>query len=40
VLDEAVFLSNGAVYLHASLEEIREQHGKSADAFFREVYKC
>lgn len=40
ILDEAVFLKNGAVALHASTDDLREQHGKSVDALFREVFKC
>ena len=40
VLDEAVFLKNGAIYLHDSADALREQSGKSIDALFREVFKC
>ena len=40
VLDEVIFLKNGCVSLHSSVDEIREQHGKSVDALFREVFAC
>lgn len=39
VLDEAVFLKEGKVILHQSIDEIREEHGKSVDELFREVFK-
>ncbi len=40
VLDEVIFLKYGSVMLHSSVDEIREQHGKSVDALFREVFAC
>ena len=40
VLDEVIFLRNGKVALQATVEEIREQKGKSVDAYFREVFAC
>ena len=40
ILDEAVFLKNGCVYMHASVDDIRMQQGKSVDALFREVFRC
>ena len=40
VLDEAVFLKNGKVFAHRSVEELRETEGMSVDAYFREVFKC
>ena len=40
VLDEAVFLRNGRVLAHRSVDEIRETEGKSVDAYFREVFQC
>ena len=39
VLDEVVFLKEGTVVLHQSVDEIREKHGKSIDELFREVFK-
>ena len=40
VLDEAIFLSKGEVALRGSVDDIRQQHGKSIDELFREVFKC
>ena len=40
VLDEVIFLKNGQVVLHQGVDEIREQHQKSVDELFREVFKC
>lgn len=40
VLDEVVFLRYGQVVLYTSVDNIREQHGKSVDAYFREVFAC
>ena len=40
VLDEAVFLREGKVTMHAAVDDIREQYGKSVDAVFREVFRC
>lgn len=40
ILDEAVFLKDGQIVQHASVDEIRGKEGKSVDAYFREVFKC
>ena len=40
VLDEVIFLNNGAVSLQMTVDEIREEKGTSVDALFREVFKC
>lgn len=40
ILDEVVFIRNGAVVRHAAVEEIREKYESSVDALFREEYKC
>jgi ABC-2 type transport system ATP-binding protein len=40
VLDDVIFLSRGTVGLTASVDEIRQEKGKSVDALFREVFKC
>ena len=40
VLDDVLFIQNGHIRLHASVDEIREQEGKSVDALFREVFRC
>lgn len=39
VLDEAVFLQNGRVVLHESVDVIREEKGQSVDALFREMFR-
>lgn len=40
VLDDVIFIKYGSVTLHSTVDEIREQHGKSVDALFREVFAC
>lgn len=40
VLDEVVFINGGRVTLQSSVDDIREKHGMSVDAYFREVFKC
>ena len=40
VLDDVIFLSKGMVALASSVDEIREDKGKSVDSLFREVFKC
>lgn len=40
ILDEVVFLKYGCLMLHETVDEIREKHGKSVDALFREVFAC
>ncbi len=39
VLDEAIFLQNGQIILHKSVDDIRAVHGKSVDALFREMFR-
>jgi len=39
VLDDVVFIQNGSITLHKSVDEIREENGKSVDELFREVFK-
>lgn len=39
VLDEVIFIKQGEVVLHKSVDEIREENGKSVDELFREVFK-
>ena len=38
VLDEVVFLKEGNVMLHRSVDDIREAEGKSVDELFRQVF--
>lgn len=40
VLDEAIFLKEGKVILHDSVDAIREKSGTSLDEHFREVFRC
>ena len=40
VLDEAVFLKDGQIVLHESVDSIRANKGMSVDSLFREVFKC
>ena len=40
VLDEVIFLKNGVMTLRESVDTIREEHGKSVDMLFREVFAC
>jgi ABC-2 type transport system ATP-binding protein len=39
-LDEVIFIKYGKLFLHTTSDEIREEHGMSVDAYFREVFKC
>lgn len=40
VLDEVIFVDKGNIVLQDSVDALREAHGKSVDALFREVFKC
>ena len=40
VLDEVIFINQGRVMLQSTVDDIREEKGMSADALFREVFKC
>ena len=40
VLDDVVFLKEGETVLSASVDDLREKHGMSVDAYFREVFRC
>lgn len=39
ILDEVIFINNGTVSLQKSVEQIRDESGKSVDELFREVYR-
>ncbi len=39
VLDEVIFLREGRIELHESVDTIRDEKGKSVDALFREVFR-
>jgi ABC-2 type transport system ATP-binding protein len=40
ILDDIIFLQNGQVVLTKTVDEIRDENGKSVDTLFREVFKC
>ena len=40
VLDEAIFLKEGKIMLHETVDNIRETQGKSVDALFREIFRA
>ena len=40
VLDEAIFLKQGRIMLHETVDNIREKEGKSVDALFREIFRA
>lgn len=40
VLEEVIFVDKGNIVLQSDVDELREAHGKSVDALFREVFKC
>ena len=39
VLDEVIFINNGNIVLQKTVDEIREENGKSVDELFREVFR-
>lgn len=40
ILDYVVFINHGQVVLTSSVDDIRDEKGKSVDVLFREVFKC
>ncbi len=40
ILDDVIFIRDGSIFLYAPAERIREEKGKSLDAYFREVFTC
>ena len=40
ICDEIIFLAYGSIVLQGSVDEIREERGKSIDALFREEFVC
>ena len=40
ILDDVIFIRNGRLVLCSSVEELREEQGKSLDTYFREVFAC
>lgn len=40
ILEDIIFIKNGQIVLTKTVDEIRDEEGKSVDALFREVFKC
>ena len=40
ILDEVIFINGGHILRHSSVDQIREELGKSVDALFREEFRC
>lgn len=40
VLDDIIFIRDGEIVFSKTVDEIRDQEGKSVDSLFREVFKC
>ena len=40
ILDDIIFIKDGEINVHETADNLREQHEKSIDALFREVYAC
>ena len=40
ILDDVIFINNGKKVLSSTVDEIREQHNRSVDEYFREVFRC
>ena len=40
VLDEVIMIHNGNLRIHSTVDEIRNENGKSVDELFREVFRC
>lgn len=40
ILDDVVFIKNGSIVAQTTVDEIRTQHGKTVDQYFREVFAC
>lgn len=40
ILDDVIFIQNGQIKMSSSVDDIRDEKGKSVDALFREVFRC
>lgn len=40
VLEDIIFIKDGNIEMHKSVDEIREENGMSVDETFREVFRC
>lgn len=39
ILDEAIFIRKGQLVLQGNADDLREEHGKSIDAIFRDIFR-
>jgi len=39
-LNEFIIIKDGKIAMQSTVDEVREEHGKSLDLLFREVFKC
>lgn len=40
ILDEVIFIRDGQILTYMPVDKIREEYGRSVDAYFREVFAC
>ena len=40
ILDDVIFIKNGEIVFDKNVDELRDEHNKSIDALFREVFRC
>lgn len=40
ILDEAVFIRKGELVLQGNVDDLREEHGKSIDGIFRDIFRA
>ena len=40
VLEDIIFIKDGNIEMHKTVDEIREENGMSVDETFREVFRC
>lgn len=40
ILDEVIFIQNGSIVLQGNADDLREEHGQSIDAIFRETFRA
>lgn len=40
IIEDVIFIGNGEIVLSGSVDDIREEKGKSIDELFREVFRC
>lgn len=40
ILDDVIFLKDGSIFLHSSVDDLRIKEQRSIDTLFREVFRC